>query len=121
MSNYADYFEEILSWKTLEYDWGFVTYDIWEDCIFIQHSFVKPEMRDKGVGKKLIFEISKIAKEYNKPMIRCGVNLDAKNHNENLLKYLHNGAKIWSIEHPFIYLYLLLKDIEKNSKYKELK
>ena len=121
MSNYASYFKEVRDWETLEYDWGFAIYEVCEDCVFIHHSFVDLKNRDKGTGKQLMFEVSKIAKEYNKSMLKCVVDLNAKNHNQNLLRYLHNGAKIWSVEHPFIYIYLTLEDIEKNYKYKELK
>jgi hypothetical protein len=68
-----------------------------------------------------MFEVSKVAKEHGKDMLRNAVNLNANDCDKNLLRYLHNGAKVWSVESPFIYLYLLVEDIEKNSKYEELK
>ena len=121
MSYWKHYFKETRGWETLETEYGFATYEIGEDCIFVHHSFVRPDVRDKGIGKKLMFEISKVAKEHGKDMLRCAINLNANDCDKNLLRYLHNGAKVWSIEHPFIYIYLLLEDIEKNSKYEELK
>lgn len=121
MSNYKDYFKETQDWETLEYDWGFVTYEISNDCVFIHHAYVDKKNRDNGVGKKLMFEIAKVAKEFDKPMLRCAIDTRSKNHNHNLLRYLHNGAKVWSLDHPFIYIYLTLDDVYKNSKYRDLK
>ena len=121
MSYWKQYFKETKGWETLEIEDGFATYEVFEDCIFIHHSFIRPDKRDKGVGKKLMFEVSKIAKRHKKDMIRCAIDLNTYTANKNLLRYLHNGAKIWSAETSFIYMYLLIEEIEKNSKYKDLK
>ena len=118
---WSDYFYEVRGWETLETEYGFAIYEVQKDCVYIHHAYTRPDIRDKGIGKKLMFEVSKIAKKHDKNMLMCGVDLDTFTANKNLLRYLHNGAKVWSVEHPFIYLYLLLEDIEKNSKYEELK
>jgi GNAT superfamily N-acetyltransferase len=121
MSYWKQYWEETKGWETLEFEFGFATYEVQEDCIYIHHAYVRPDVRDKGVGKKLMFEVSKVAKKHGKLMLRNAVDLHTFTANKNLLRYLHNGCKVWGIEHPFITLYLSIEDMEKNSKYEELK
>ena len=121
MSMWSDYFYEVRGLETLETDYGLAVYEVYDDCIFVHHAFTKSKVRSTGFGKEIMFELGNVAKKHGKEMLRFAVDLDNHNAEKILSIYLHVGGKLWSVEHPRIYIYLLLEDIEKNSRNEDLK
>ncbi len=61
-SLYAQFAKELHGLDTLEYDWGFATYELGPDYVYIVDIYVVPEERANKKGIQLMHQIESIAK-----------------------------------------------------------
>lgn len=73
MSMYAQYIKERENVELIQRDWGFVTYKVEPEYIFIQDMFVVPEERQNGRGVQLEAEVITLAKKLDFKFIIASV------------------------------------------------
>ena len=95
MNHWKDYLKEVKDTITVEKEQGFFTYQVREEAVFVEHLYVAPEFRSKKVAQSFVNELSQIAKQHNKKMLKCLVDLETNNYAQNLMIYLHCGGIIW--------------------------
>lgn len=84
--------EEQFNRLTLEEDYGFITYELFEDnCAYIHILYVKPEFRSDNLGGHLE---DMIIKKHNLKDIYCFVDLGSNEPEKSLNCIFHNGYKI---------------------------
>jgi len=107
---WKDYFKEVKDIITVEKEQGFFTYQVREDSVFVEHFYIVPEFRNKKVGQSFVNELYQIAKQHNKKMLKCVVDLETNNYAHNLMIYLHCGGIIWDAQYPHISMCLLVEE-----------
>ena len=112
MNYWKDYLKEVKNLTVVEKEQGFYVYQIWEDSIFVEHFYIVPELRNKKVGQSFVNELFQIAKQHNKKMLKCLVDLETNNYAQNLMIYLHCGGIIWDAKYPHISMCLLVEDLK---------
>jgi len=107
---WKDYFKEVKDIITVEKEQGFFTYQVREDSVFVEHFYIVPEFRNKKVGQSFVNELYQIAKQHNKKMLKCLVDLETNNYAHNLMIYLHCGGIIWDAQYPHISMCLFVEE-----------
>ena len=103
-SLYAQYIKERENRDIIEIDYGFLSYRIFEDECFICDIFVIPRLRKTGAVNYLTDEVTKIAKKAGCKYLAAKVYVTAPYASEGLLRNLHWGFKIHSVEKDVIVL-----------------
>lgn len=62
-SLYAQYVKERENAEVLEYDWGFATYKMAKDHVYLQELYVVPTERKNGHCKQMYEDVLKVAKD----------------------------------------------------------
>lgn len=89
MELYKDYVKEVMNGRDIVYnDKGFLTYNINKDNIYLADFYVKPEFRKSHVGKELLDQVEKIAKEKNLDYLYGRAFFDVNN--------LPNFIEVWN-------------------------
>ena len=84
--------EEQFNRITLEEDYGFITYELFEDnCAYIHILYVKPEFRSDNLGGQLE---DIIIEKHNLKHIYCYVDLTSNTPEQSLNCIFKNGYKI---------------------------
>ncbi len=77
-SLWAAYKAEVSDLTVIEHEWGFASYAIAPDCIFIDEFYVKPGRRCEGNGRELIEQLRAAARMHDKRYLKNTVNLSNK-------------------------------------------
>lgn len=67
--DFRDYLWETFQRKMVERPWGFYTYKVFENYIYLNDIYVKPLMRGKGFCREALNEIEDLAEELDKNYI----------------------------------------------------
>lgn len=104
MSLYADYVKEILQRFSIEYDYGFITYEFMdEDKIYICDGYVIPSLRSKGLATELADQVSVLGRAANKKYLVSSVNTLIRNSKISHAWHKKYGMKVFRIDRDFIY------------------
>lgn len=76
-SHWACYREEYAGTKFIEHEFGFVSYSLLPDCIFIEDIWVAPEQRKSGLGQSLIEEAEAVGRAEKKLFSLVRIDLNA--------------------------------------------
>jgi hypothetical protein len=114
-SLYAQYFEEIKGYKTIENDKYFFSYyiDSEEDYLFITSMFIKKNKRTFGAYKKVISSICETAK--NEGVSTLFGKVEGENSNSDYILKMHKkiGMVTYLKNTKEEYLYIAVSDLEK--------
>lgn len=108
-SLFADYFKEKLGCTTIETEFGFVVYQIFEDEFFVREYYIVPEKRCTKLHSYFFSEIDRIAKENNCKMVSASIDIKSIDPETPLIFNLKNGFKIHSLSGNRI---LLTRELE---------
>lgn len=97
MSLFAKYFEEKLNCKTIENDFGFVVYQIFEDEFFVRDYYIVPEQRCTKAHGYFFSEIDRIARDNKCTIVSASVDIKSNDPETPLIFNLKNGFKIHSL------------------------
>lgn len=103
MSLWADYIGELRDTKFIEYEWGFISYSILPDCIYLEDVYVVPKRRREGLALRLVEEAEAHGVEAGRKFSMAVIRLENKGHTESLkahlevgfVPYLTENGKIW--------------------------
>ena len=81
-SLWARYYEEFNGTEVIETEWGFIAFSYLEFAVFISEIYVVPEMRDGGLGNRLLEEVTELGRKAGKASllsnVRIGTNVSAE-------------------------------------------
>ncbi len=95
---YSRYLKERQGLEVIENDKGFIVYRVEEDCVFISDTYIEPEFRRTRACYDFADSVFKIAKENNKKMVVCQVDISTKNYIASMLVILNYGFEIYGME-----------------------
>lgn len=104
MDKYEQYIKERSGLSLYEDKDGFFTYQIENNCMFIQDLFVAKHSRKSGVGKRYSDLIDKIAKENGCDKISCTVCVRAKNYIDSFNFIKKMGYQVFKNEYTLVFL-----------------
>lgn len=78
MSMWARYRTEFGNSIFVEKDFGFFSYSILPDCIFLEDVWIEPDKRKSGLSKGLYLELENVARQNGKHFILARITLDSK-------------------------------------------
>lgn len=90
-SLYAQFLKEVHGLDCLEYEWGYATYELGPDYVYIIDIFVKPELRSAHKGVQLMHEIESIAKQKGAIKMYGSVAITSKEAMKNYKMLQHLG------------------------------
>jgi ribosomal protein S18 acetylase RimI-like enzyme len=108
MSLYADYVSEIRDLQVIEKDYGYITYNVQQDSVYIEELFIAKSHRQSGLGQELGHMVESFARERGFKKLLCTVVPTNKGSTYALSCYLKYGFKLDSATNNFI---LLVKEL----------
>lgn len=108
-SLYAKYIKEREQLEIVENEFGFATYKIFGEEVYIQDIYVVPEMRKTGMAKTIADQICFYAKEKGAKKVFGSVDPNANGATESIKILIAYGMTVHSVNGPLIYF---SKDIE---------
>lgn len=104
MSLFAKYIKERENAELLQHDWGFATYKVGPDYIYVQDFFVDKEERKNGRAQQLMIELIAVATEAGKSSLIGSV--DPKDPNSSTMTSImfSRDFKLISCDGTLIYL-----------------
>ena len=111
MKMYAAYIAEREEKLVLQKDWGFATYKIKQDYIYVEDMYIKPEYRKSHKGSNLVAKLCQIAIDKGLNQLMTTVDLRANNPEVGLKAALSYGFKPYSCEQDIIQLVKYIKEI----------
>jgi ribosomal protein S18 acetylase RimI-like enzyme len=103
MSLYADYVKERENKSIIETEDAFLTYEFFEDFVYIVNLYVRPEKRKSHLASELANEVCKIAKEKGLGVLVGSVDVTARNSTESVKVLLAYGMRVDSVSGNLIY------------------
>lgn len=103
MSLFADYKKEREGKEILENEYGFITYIINGDSVYIEDIYVVPEQRRLGVGGKMADIVCEIAKQRGCKTLYGSVSPQARGAHESMIALIAYGMKLHSLGNGLIY------------------
>ncbi len=102
-SLWARYIEELRDTRFIEYEWGFISWSLMEECIYLEDIYIVPEKRREGLALRLVEEAEEIGRKAGKAFSMAVIRLENKGHTESLKAHLAAGfvpfltenGKIW--------------------------
>ena len=79
VSNYGKYVKEREGKEIIEGDWGFATYLLEKDLLYVVDVYVVPEKRRKGLAKSIFNKLEIEAKNKNKSHIATSLDTTTNN------------------------------------------
>lgn len=104
MSLYGKYVKERENCEIVETPYGFATYKILEDSVYVIDIYVLPEFRRLKKAKEFMDLSYNLAKELGKKWVLGSVCLDANGKEESLLAAFYWGMRISHYNGNMIYL-----------------
>ena len=108
MSLYADYMSEVYGKNVIENESSIVVWTMKDDIFYLEDIYIKPDLRDQGLGKKFMELIVQIAKNNGCTKLLGSITLLNKYRDENMMKFLKYGFSLHSLSDNIIYM---IKDI----------
>lgn len=102
-SLYAQYIEERGGSLIIEKEWGFVTYEIQNETIFIVDLFVAKDFRIQGKARELGEEVMQIGREKGCKTLLGGWDPRALNSLDSLKAFIASGLKPLRIENGLVF------------------
>ena len=102
-SLYAKYIQEREDGLIVENDFGFATYKIISDGVYIQDIYVLPDKRKSGVAKALADQVCLIAKEKNLKLVFGSVDVRANHATDSMKVLIAYGMSVHSVAGNLIY------------------
>jgi GNAT superfamily N-acetyltransferase len=94
---YLRYANEMWGRRLIQADFGFVTFDVGEESVYIADMFIEPDERGLGRGSELEDLVIEIALAENKNYLECKVHRSDKGWRENYTIYTeHRGYHLRS-------------------------
>ncbi len=102
-SLWASYIAELRDTVFIEKEWGFISYSLMEDCIYLEDVFVIPERRKEGLALRLVEEAEAVGRAAGRKFSMAVIRLENRGHAESLkahltvgfVPYLCENNKIW--------------------------
>ena len=104
MSLYGKYIKERENTDIIENEFGFATYKVLEDCLYVIDIYVLPEHRRSKKAHDLMDTAYNIAKELGKKWVLGSVCLDANGREASLMSAFYWGMTISHYDGNMIYL-----------------
>lgn len=104
MSLYAEYIKEVYGKNMIETDELFIIWTINGEILYLEDMYIKPELRNKGLGQNALAWIISVARENGCKEILISLMESCKFKNENMQIYLHVGFELHSFKDQIIYL-----------------
>jgi GNAT superfamily N-acetyltransferase len=102
MSLYGDYIKEREGKKIIEEDYGFVTYQIFGDQVYIEDMFIEKQCRRSGLAFQLADDVREKAKEHGCKKMLTSVVPSANGSTESVKVILAYGFRLMSAQDNFI-------------------
>jgi GNAT superfamily N-acetyltransferase len=102
-SHYAQYLAERCGHECLETEYGFASYVINDDTVYITNIFVVPSMRRAGVGTHLADRICALARQQGCTRLLGSIDPSAYGAHESLLGLLAYGMTISHVDHGVVF------------------
>lgn len=102
-SLYAQYIDEREEKKIVENEFGFATYKIYGDAVYIEDIFVVPAMRKTGMAKTIVDQICFYAKEQGAKKVFGSVDVTANGATDSIKFLLAFGSAVHSTSGNLIY------------------
>lgn len=103
-SLWARYIEELRDTRFIEKEWGFISYSIMENCIYLEDVYVIPERRREKLAVQLVEEAEAIGVLAGKTWSMAVIQMDNNFHDESLQAHLQVGFKSYLCENNKIWL-----------------
>lgn len=101
---YAKYLKERESAELLEKDWGFATYKLGPDYVYLQDIYVDESERQSGKGVELMNEVAEIARAKGIKTLLGSVDTGAPFATTMMTIMIKQGFKLMSCSGNLIYL-----------------
>ena len=101
---FRDYLWETLQRKIIYAPWGFATYDVHQNYIFLADLYIEPKLRGSGVCREFLLELEEIAKAVNRSYIGTKVHTLDKAWQNNLAICEHLGFRRAKVSPEYIFL-----------------
>ena len=102
-SFYAQYIKEREEKEIVENEFGFATYKIYGDAVYIEDIYVVPEMRKTGMAKTIVEQICFYAKERGAKKVFGSADVTANSSTDSIKFLLAFGATVHSVSGNLIY------------------
>ena len=103
-SLYAQFIEEVHGLGCLEYNWGYATYELGPDYVYIVDIYVVPAERANKKGIQLMNEIGEIGKAAGKTRMFGSVAVKSKEPLKNYQMLVHLGFQDSHQDNETVYL-----------------
>ena len=104
MSLYGKYIKERENTEIIETPYGFATYKVLDDSLYVIDIYILPEFRRLGKAEDLMNQSYNIAKELEKKWVLGSVCLDANGREASLMAAFYWGMTISHYNGNMIYL-----------------
>ena len=102
---YEDYVLELWDRRIIKKEYGFVSYELCRDFVYISDLFIERDYREEGLGKELEAEVIEIGMDHGYSKIQCRVYRSDKSWRTNFEIYTqHCGYKMIEENKDFILL-----------------
>lgn len=102
-SLYAQYIKEREEKEIVENEFGFATYKIYGDAVYIEDIYVVPAMRKTGMAKTIVDQICFYAKEKGAKKVFGSADVTAQGATESIQFLLAFGSAVHSVSGNLIY------------------
>ena len=102
-SHWALYKSETTETHFIEHEYGFISYSLLPDALFLEDIWIAPEHRKSGLGAALVAQAEEVGREAGKQTSLALIHLSSKTSTESLkahltvgfLPFLAEDGKIW--------------------------
>jgi GNAT superfamily N-acetyltransferase len=94
LTKYANYIKEKANIELIEHDYGFVSYSLLSDHVYIHDMYIDKDHRRKGIGSDLLKQIEIIAWAKKIKYVLSAVQINSNGLHEALLAQMLKGFKI---------------------------
>ena len=101
---FAQYLKESSGIETVEFNGGFFSYSVEDDCIHVCHLFVQKESRRADKAYEFFDLIRGAAATHQKRFVDCAVDIAGPSAKKNLLIYLRQGFELKELGRRHIFL-----------------
>lgn len=96
LTKYRNYIKEKANIELIEHDYGFVTFSLLSDHVYIHDMYIEKYHRGKGVGSNLLKEVEIVAWSAGRKYVLASVQINSNGMHEALLVQFAKGFKIIS-------------------------
>jgi predicted GNAT superfamily acetyltransferase len=108
-SLYAQYLKDREEYEIVENEFGFATYKVFENEVYIRDIYVVPEKRKVGMAKTMADQVCFYAKQKGAQKLIGSVDITASGATDSLKVLLAYGMSIQSLNGSMIYLFKMIE------------